>query len=191
MIEFYERGAQVSVDVEATRRMYTLIDHGETDDCSCGTCAYFSAHKNDVYPQEIRDVLGRLGIDATKENETWSVEDSKGTVYCGNFDFVGTVNSDAAPVADKGRLAPAIGSFNYVFSTGAGYPWTEKRAVELGFSPISTMQFIIWVPIVFPWAEAHPTEWNETLYSFPSKRLGFYGWLRHQFPGIFSRGSER
>ncbi len=68
MVEFHEQGAFVSVDVEATRRMYTLIDHGETDDCECGWCRYFSKHRSEAYPQQFLELLISLGH---KEQLQW------------------------------------------------------------------------------------------------------------------------
>jgi hypothetical protein len=138
-VEFHECGALVTVDVEATRRMYALIDHGQADDCTCEDCAYFSTHRSQAYPQEFVDLLERLGIDAAKENEVWSLEQTDGCEFHGNFDFVGTV-----------QLEPPRQFKYYSFVAGAGYPWTEKRALELGFGPIAHVRFKVWLAATFP-----------------------------------------
>jgi hypothetical protein len=147
MIEFHEKGAFVNIDVEATRRMYALIDHGETEDCSCGYCAYFAEHRDEAYAQQFRALIERLGIDAAKENETWSLDDPEWRQYHGNFDFVGTVRLDTPRKPNPGFHPPARDTYDYGFADGPGYPWTQKRAVELGFGPIAHVWFSLWLPL--------------------------------------------
>jgi hypothetical protein len=145
VVELLERGARVCVDVEATRTMYAMIARGESDDCSCGYCAYFAAHRNEAYPDAFRVLLDRLGIDFRKENEPWSFDTENWCLFNGSFDFVGTVESDTHRSSEPCK--PNDPPFAYGLASGAGYPWAQKRAIELGFAPIVHIWFQTWLPV--------------------------------------------
>ncbi len=100
MFTFHDEHAEINVDVDATRAMYERIESGgDQGRCACEPCQYFAAHLSEAFPADFLSLLERLGIDKTKGNETWWLDDlAPGwRYYHGSFDFVGTVCQQTVP----------------------------------------------------------------------------------------------
>jgi len=84
---------RVRYDATATRRAYEHIRHGGAEECHCSTCRNYIAARSSAFPAEFLRVLERLGIDPTKERESYYVQAAAPGrhVYAGWFHFVGEV----------------------------------------------------------------------------------------------------
>jgi len=84
---------KVTYDFEATRRLYSAAEGREADRCDCAYCQNFRNLREEVYPQNVRTVFERMGIDYQKESAVYQiceVEDRK-HLYGGSFVFFGSV----------------------------------------------------------------------------------------------------
>jgi hypothetical protein len=87
---------QFDCDLEATRMAYARADHGGAESCSCNGCRNFIAARSRVFPKAFLEFLATLGIDPSKDGETYH----NGRIapgrhdYGGWFHFVGQLNID-------------------------------------------------------------------------------------------------
>ncbi|MHC4862776.1 MAG: hypothetical protein ACYTEX_01750 [Planctomycetota bacterium] len=83
----------VKYDAQATRQRYSQIQIGDPERCGCHPCLNFAAAREELYPDEVRKVLAKLGIDYTREAEvahTHRVRPGR-HFYLGWFHCVGQV----------------------------------------------------------------------------------------------------
>ena len=80
-------------DVEATRKAYGGIDFGGAEACDCHLCRNFLLARPEVFPAEILDLFGRLGIDHRKEAESYHIAPiARGLhLYGAWYHFVGQI----------------------------------------------------------------------------------------------------
>ena len=83
----------LETDADATREAYARARSGGSEDCSCDHCRNFIAARALVYPDEVRNLFGRLGVDPEKEGEAyWTHRTADGLHHYGGwFHFVGAV----------------------------------------------------------------------------------------------------
>jgi len=84
---------KVTYDYEATSSLYSTVEGGEADRCDCAYCQRFRNLREEVYPQNVRTVFERMGIDYKKESAVYQiceVQDRK-HLYGGSFVFFGSV----------------------------------------------------------------------------------------------------
>ena len=86
---------ELAADPAATRDAYKAIDIGWPEFCGCVHCRNFVTARSTVYPQEALDLMDRLGILPTLEQEVVPVEPLGGEAYfyTGSFAFVGSLTS--------------------------------------------------------------------------------------------------
>ncbi|GEM_PF-933197 len=88
------RSWRLFADVELTREFYRAIPQGSAAACAlaCNDCRYFDEHRDRIFPPEFRELLERLGIDYTKEAESYSFSES---AVCGDragwFHYAGRI----------------------------------------------------------------------------------------------------
>jgi hypothetical protein len=59
------------VDYDRTIAVYDKVEHGSPEGCVCHDCKNFSANRENIYPQEFKNLLADLGIDYKKESEIY------------------------------------------------------------------------------------------------------------------------
>jgi len=84
---------KVSYEYEATRNLYSGTEGGEADRCECAYCRRFRNVRDEVYPQNVRTILERMGIDYRKESEVYQICEVEGRkhLYGGSFVFFGSI----------------------------------------------------------------------------------------------------
>ncbi|QEM09211.1 hypothetical protein [Mucilaginibacter rubeus] len=130
------------VDKEQTEALYRQVEMGGTQSCVCDTCKYFEAITDDVYPDEVRQLFEKLGIDISKNYEVFDLE-GEGNERCfyGVFHFKGDLiaGDDCwIPTVSGGyhlELLPVNDIFMIGFSKAAQISFFEKEEeiVEIKF----------------------------------------------------------
>ena len=82
---------ELIVDKELTKQTYDKIEIGGVESCTCNDCKNFGNNRENIYPQEIKNLLTDLGIDYHKECEVWHYckDDLGRHCYSGWFHFKG------------------------------------------------------------------------------------------------------
>jgi hypothetical protein len=97
-------------DREATRVAYSSVLLGSPETCGCEDCLNLVAARNQAYPPEALAIFEQLGIDRTKEAETWRRYRDKSGLhhYGGFFHFVGSIESGK----DAIEIVNEVGTFD-------------------------------------------------------------------------------
>jgi hypothetical protein len=89
-------------DPEATRVVYSRVDRGGAESCSCNGCRNFVAARSRVFPETFLELLATLGVDPLKDAEAYhNARLAPGRHdYGGWYHFIGqlTVDGDFAAV---------------------------------------------------------------------------------------------
>lgn len=130
---------KVTYDYNATYNLYSAAEGGEADRCGCAYCQKFRNLREEVYPQNVRTIFERMGIDYKKESEAYYVSEIKGRkdLYGGSFVFFGAVEcldqayerSEAPPGFYKEVEVSA--DFSWVFMNVEGPPYYGVPADRL------------------------------------------------------------
>ncbi len=86
---------EIAADPDATRDAYQAIEIGWPEFCGCVHCRNFERARPTVYPTEALDLMARLGIPPTLEQEVVPIEPLSAEVYfyTGSFSLVGELTS--------------------------------------------------------------------------------------------------
>jgi hypothetical protein len=92
----------VEVDAEQTRRIYTAIKKGGSEECSCAYCRNYRAQLPNPLPNEVMIFLRQCGIDPSKDAEVYEMGETHSGNYCygGEYYFI----SSKAPEVDADEL---------------------------------------------------------------------------------------
>jgi hypothetical protein len=144
------------VDPKANRSAYSLIAEGAAEECACPECRNFIAARDKglVYPAEVVELFGRMGVDSTRESEVYGMDTGANRnglgIYGGWFNVIGRLMGDdvAVPheVSQRIQLYP---------SSGAALPDPAFGEVEM---------FRIEFVIALPWVLDEPNP------NLPAKR---------------------
>lgn len=69
MLTINFRNWQFIVDKELTEQTYAKYATGSPELCGCNNCLNFANYREQVYPEEIRQLFAALGVDYRKEAE--------------------------------------------------------------------------------------------------------------------------
>jgi hypothetical protein len=124
-------------DREATRQAYNAISIGGPERCGCCYCRNFAAARDQVYPAEVRALFENLGIDFSKEAETYPSGRLKPGLhpYGGWFHCVGRIEAEGQEVG-KFDFEGGPGPFKLYFSERLGLVpecFQGLRLVQLEF----------------------------------------------------------
>lgn len=80
-------------DVEATSHAYESILIGGVEECECSGCRNFVKQREGVFPEEIRNLFGQLGINYKRDAEIYHITrmESGLHLYEGWFHFIGNI----------------------------------------------------------------------------------------------------
>ena len=83
---------ELEIDVEATRQAYAKVELSGPDDCTCPHCQNWVAQRDKIFPQEIIELLVRMGIKPGCESQVSVIDNSDGRLdYWGSYPFVGNI----------------------------------------------------------------------------------------------------
>lgn len=71
MITIPFKNWKLTVNSELTKEAYDNVRSGGTESCTCSDCKNFVDNLENIYPNEIRELFAKLGIDYRKDCETW------------------------------------------------------------------------------------------------------------------------
>jgi hypothetical protein len=60
---------ELIVNKELTQSTYEKVEMGNADSCVCNECKNYSNYRENVFPEEIKNLLLEIGIDYRKESE--------------------------------------------------------------------------------------------------------------------------
>lgn len=115
------------VDYDRNKVVYENIIVVDDERCACANCRNFSANRENLYPQEIKELLTALGIDYKKEIEVYQIAKLENGLhqYVGWFNFKGRIieGKDGKVELPHARwtldLEKVEGSFSIAFMKGA------------------------------------------------------------------------
>jgi len=150
------------VDRSKTESLYDKVKLSGTESCGCGQCKEFIALKDIIYPQEIKELFKKLGVDIYKEFELCDHGNEEyGHVYSWWFHFVGKIIEGddcniSLPESDYTRNTLAI---NDLFSIG----FTK----DISISFFNNYQDLIQVELFakVPWNKPDIIEKIKTVYN--------------------------
>jgi hypothetical protein len=99
--------AEFTFDRAATQQAFSAIEKGAPERCGCSYCRNFVAAREQVYSPPVVALLEQLGIDRTKEAETWQYCRIRPRVqqYGGFFHFCGSLVSGGDEMIQIGASA--------------------------------------------------------------------------------------
>lgn len=123
------------VDKALTEQTYRNISDSGADTCSCNECKNYVAYRDKVFPKEVTDLFGDLGIDYRKEVEITSYETlPNGLHHIGGwFHFKGRVLTGKdyrVPLPSGGYtfdLTPITNNFSIGFAEGTDLTFFEDK----------------------------------------------------------------
>jgi hypothetical protein len=82
----------LEVESEQTRALYKNANVWGAENCGCGTCLHFTSLRNEIYPDEVRGLFEKLGIDINKEVEVCDFGDGETEyIFSWWFHFIGDI----------------------------------------------------------------------------------------------------
>ena len=139
----------IKYDADSTRKVYEHIPDGDADGCVCEFCLNFAAAREKIYPNDIRTLFDRIGIDYKKESEVFHCNKENSGLHCysGEFCFVGIAeNTEEAYELSEDRanvLTFEDDSQNFVWSFSAK---ATRHLSVFEDKPIATFLFAARVP---------------------------------------------
>jgi hypothetical protein len=93
----------IAYNANKTKQVYKKIELGSADSCNCDYCKNFSRNRNNLFPKFFLEILIELGIDPTKEIETYYIRQlsQNNHLYGGWFHFNGEILSSKCNDSDK------------------------------------------------------------------------------------------
>ena len=84
---FKFRDWELLVDREATQQVYDKIDGGLADGCECNACKNYINFREQIFPDEIKVLFAKTGIDYNKECENMHYGRSTNGLHSYHFWF--------------------------------------------------------------------------------------------------------
>ena len=114
------------VDKELTKQTYENVESGGSDTCTCSNCQNYVAFRENVFPNEIRNLFEDIGIDYKKEVEVTELEKLPNGLHhiSGWFHFKGKLvtGEDCKVASPQGgfiiNLTKILENFSIGFSKG-------------------------------------------------------------------------
>lgn len=89
------RDWQFEVERDVTSATYSDVAAGSADTCGCRDCQTYIAYRDKLFPPEVQELFGRLGVDYRKEVEITTFEEQPDglNLIGGWFHFKGKIVS--------------------------------------------------------------------------------------------------
>lgn len=145
---FKYRNWILEVEKSQTEELYKGVSLSGTERCNCGQCKEFVTIKKYIYPQEIKELFAKLGIDINKEFELCDYGDEgNGHIYSWWFHFVGKIikGDDCSLPLPNGGYTMNLLPINKFFKVG----FTEIISMSFFESQKDLVQVELWAEI--PW----------------------------------------
>ncbi|MPQ49209.1 hypothetical protein GCQ56_19590 [Marinifilum sp. N1E240] len=125
-------------DYGRTKEIYDKIELGSPEECSCNDCKNFATNRESIYPDEIKDLFLKLGIDYKKESEIYHMArlDNGLHHYGGWFHFKGKIikGKDCKVELPSGGWTwdsvGVEGSFSIAFMKGSALTYFNENEKE-------------------------------------------------------------
>lgn len=114
----------LSVDHESTKFTYTAVENGSAEDCNCNDCLNYIQNRNNIFPEQVKNLFNQLGIAYHKESEVWRMyKENDGTHrYSLIFHFKGSFEgTDCLALLNESqtiKLNPITDFFKIGFTNG-------------------------------------------------------------------------
>jgi hypothetical protein len=122
------------VDEKLTNETYKKVEVGGVESCECNDCKNFAKNRENIYPEEIKNLLIDLGIDYHKECEVWHYcKDEFGKhCYSGWFHFKGKFEGENCKVDLQNNistynLTPITENFSIGFLNESSLTFFEEK----------------------------------------------------------------
>ncbi len=138
------RNWEIEFNHEKTKKMYSIIAQGSSNECECEECQNFRIVKDSIYPEEIKTLFTTLGIDINKEIENYCMDpDLSKHLSAGWFHFVGKVKELTHTNPDKSLYFEEISPD---FQIGFDFRSPGLVIKEFIDEPIVQVEFNVRVP---------------------------------------------
>ena len=136
------RDWELFVDKTVTENVYEKVLIGAPESCGCDDCKNFASNRKAIYPDEIKKLFFKLGIDIRKESEIchYCKLDNGLHFYGGWFHFKGRfVGKDCKIPLPSGGSTLDLTPINETFSIGFCYDHSlsffndDKDLVQIEF----------------------------------------------------------
>lgn len=137
---------ELTVDKELTEHTYNEMPFGSAEGCACNDCKNFINFKEYAYPDEVKDLFAKLGIDYHKESEVSHMTRLQNGLhyYSGWFHFKGSFKGKDCTLPLPGgngytlELTPITERFSIGFRTGNALTFFRDREnlVQVEFDAI-------------------------------------------------------
>lgn len=129
------------VDSDLTRQTYAKRSSGGTEGCPCNDCKNYRQQKDVAFPGEALELFENVGIDSTKECETFTLEKIPSGLYrySGWFHFAGKIISGedcVKPIIDDKTFQIDLSNINENFKIG----FTRDNALSFFDDSIELVQ---------------------------------------------------
>jgi len=131
-----------------TEKLYKEVTLSGTEECNCGQCKEFLTIRDYLYPDEIRGLFTKLGIDINKDFELCDYGDEEtGHVYSWWFHFVGKIieGDDCSVALQAGGYTMNLIPINEFFKIG----FTKNISMSFFEGRNDLIQVELWAEI--PW----------------------------------------
>ncbi len=143
---------ELIVDKQATYNAYANVQHGGSHSCSCEDCKEYIKRIDSIFPDNVKKLLSKLGIDYHKDAEVTHIISDNNENYChGWFHFIGEFKgaSCALPVENSGynlQLTDVANNFKI------GFHISDSLALFKSTYPLVQVEFST---LIHHWSE-HP-----------------------------------
>lgn len=135
---------------QLTKETYDKVIESGSDGCECNDCKNYIAYRDNVFPEEIRNLFNDLGIDYKKEVEITSYETLPNGLHQigGWFHFKGCVlkGKDYRVQLPSGGytidLTPIVENFSIGFAEGGDLSYFSEKT---GLVQVEFITYIPWV----------------------------------------------
>ena len=113
-----------------TETLYKSVQLSGSESCDCGQCRKFISIKDTIYPDEVKILFDKLGVDINKEFEVCDYGDEEnGHIFSWWFHFVGEIiegNDCSVPLPTGGHTID-------LFSINEGFSIGFTRSISMSF----------------------------------------------------------
>jgi len=131
---FKYRNWVLETEKEQTKALYNKVPMGGAQDCGCGTCRDFILLRDKIYPDEMKSLFEKLGVDINKEVEVCDFGDTEtGYIFSWWFHFVREIidgDDCNVPIETNGftiDLTPIDDIFSIGFTRKISLTLVEKQ----------------------------------------------------------------